>query len=360
VAKAESLCSCGILPGIGGIAGKSRQEAGAIKKMVKKTVFAAAAIAACLGISPALVNPAAAQALSSTTLGLYPPDAGEVAFADLRALRQSPHYAQIRAELLPERLRQLESFAQALGIDLETQAQQMSWVFVIPAQGGPEELLSVVEGAFSPVTVLERAKASKLVVAQASGVAEISAGKNDRGQEFLIALADAATLVFGPRPAVEALLARRAEGRGGIAGDSVLSPWIEEKNGHSPVWVVLDQKFTALALRQMAPTLAAQPEAQTLLAAVNSSTLELTLTRDFSGHASLHCRGAQEAQLLAAIVQGGIALAASRSSESSPELAAALRAATVELQGNNVDARLNVPEAQVATLLQKNSLQLKF
>lgn len=327
---------------------------------MKRSLFVTAAVVAFAGLSPALARPAAAQSLSTTTLGLYSPQAGELAYADLRALRQSPHYAQIRAELLPERLRQLEGFAQALGIDIETQAQQMSWTLVAPSQGGTEEIVSIIEGAFAPSTVLERAKASKIVVAEVSGGTLISSGKNDRGQEFVFTLPDPATLVFGARTAVEALLGRRAEGRGGISENSVLSPLIAEKNGHSPMWVVLDQKFTELALRQMAPSVSSQPEAQTLFSAVNSSTVELTLARDFSGHASLHCRGAQEAQLLAAIVQGGIALAASRSSETSPELAAALRAAVVELQGNSVEARLNVPEAQVATLLQKNSLQFKF
>ena len=319
-----------------------------------------AALVASFGISPGVARPAAAQSLSSTTLGLYPPQAGEVAFADLRALRQSPHYAQLRAGLLPERLRQLEGFSQALGIDLETQAQQMSWVFVPSQQGGTAELLSVIEGAFSPATLLERAKASKIGVTKVSGESVISAGKNDSGLEFVFTLPDPATMVFGSRTAVEALLGRRAEGRGGFAANATLSPLIDERNGHSPVWVVMDKHFTELAIGEMAPMLATQPQAQTLLAAVNSASMELTLARDFSGHASLNCRSAQEAQLLAAVVQAGISLYAAQASEKSPDLAAALRTASVELQGNSVQAKLNLPESQVAALLQKNALQFKF
>lgn len=327
---------------------------------MKKNYIAIAAVVSAVVMLPALVLRASAQSLSPTTMGLYPAQAGELAFADLRALRQSPHYAQLRAEMLPERLRQLEDFAQALGIDLETQAMQMSWALVAPSPGGSGELLSILEGSFIPATAVERAKASKIALSEVSGVTLISSGKNDRGQEFVLALPDAATLAFGSRGAVEALLARRAEGRGGISDGSTLASLIAEKNGRSPMWVVLDQQFSEMALRQMAPSLASQPEAQTLLSAVSSAAVELTLARNFSGHASLRCRGAQEAQLLAAIVQGGIALAASRASETSPDLAAALRAAVVELQGNSVEARLNVPEAQVAILLQKNSLQFKF
>src|SRR5712692_7978503 len=170
----------GILAAPQGIAEKSLPVvAGRLEQgnMVKRSLIVTAAVVAFVGLVPALVPPASAQSLSPTTIGLYPPQAGELAFADLRTLRQSPHYAQLRTELLPERLRQLEAFAQALGIDLETQAQQMSWVLVAPSPGGSEELLSIIEGTFAPATALERAKASKIAVADVSGVMLIGSGK---------------------------------------------------------------------------------------------------------------------------------------------------------------------------------------
>jgi len=42
-----------------------------------------------------------------------------------------------------------------------------------------------------------------------------------------------------------------------------------------------------------------------------------------------------------------------------PDLAAALRRTTVELSGERVDARLNIPESQVSALLAKNGLLFK-
>src|ERR1700694_755413 len=100
-----------------------------VKRPSKRKYFLCPVIMALLCMSSALQPRAVAQSLSSTTLALYPADTGELAFADLRALRQSPHYARLRNELLPPRLRELESFAQALGMDLEIQSQQMSWAF---------------------------------------------------------------------------------------------------------------------------------------------------------------------------------------------------------------------------------------
>src|SRR5271156_1702417 len=43
-------------------------------------------------LSPLFATPARAQSLPDTTIALYPPEAGELAYADLHPLRQSPHY----------------------------------------------------------------------------------------------------------------------------------------------------------------------------------------------------------------------------------------------------------------------------
>ena len=325
----------------------------------------------------ALVCPVAAQSLSSATLSLYAADAGEVGFADLRALRQSPLYAQLRKELLPARLRELESVARSLGIDLEIQSQQVSWALggtahVAPAsqetaattvppaaQATGGELIAIIEGVFSPSAVLERARASKIGITQASGQAVISAGRNERGQEFVFAFTDSATLVFGPRTAVEGLLSRRADGRTGLTNASALGRLIAKTNGHSPMWIVMNQKFTELAFRQLAPEMASQEQAQTLLLAVNSSAADLTLSRDLASHVVLNCHGVQEAQLVAAVLQAGVALAAAQYSEKNPAFASTLRGTVVELSGDHVEARLNIPERQVAALLEKNGLLFK-
>ena len=344
---------------------------------MKKQYFVLLTAIVVFSVASALVRPAAAQSLSSTTLSLYPADAGEVGFADLRALRLSPHYAQLRKELLPARLRELETFARSLGIDLEIQSHQMSWALggtagVAPAtqetkamtvppaaQANEGELIAIIEGAFSPSAVLERARASKIGVTQASGQAVISAGRNERGQEFVFTFPDSATLVFGPRTALEALLSRRADGRAGLSGASVLGPLIAKTNGHSPMWIVMNQKFTEMGFRHLAPEMASQEQAQTLLSAVNSSAVDLTLSRDLAGHVALNCRGVPEAQLVAAVFQAGVALAAAQYSENDPDFASTIRGTAVELSGDHVEAKLHIPERQVAALLQKHGFLFK-
>ncbi len=338
-------------------AAKARTIASEFRSTVKKFSLLAAKTLAGVGATLLLAPSLAAQSLSASTLTLYPREAGELAFANLRALRQSPHYPQLRAQFLPERLKDLENYAKGLGIDFETQGRQLSWAFVVGKPEDEVDLVSVAEGDFNPAVVLEQAKARNLATSQASGQTLITAGKNERGKEFVLTLPDPATLLFGSRAAVEAMLARRAEGRGGSFDNAVLSPLITEVNGRSPVWLVMDQHFAALGFKQLAPTIAARPEAAVLLGKLKAGMAEVTLTRDLAARASLFCSGASEAQLLAAILQAAISLSAVQASATNPELATVLRSASIDIQGDRVEAKLTLPETEVAALLQRNVLK---
>ncbi len=303
---------------------------------------------------------AAAQSLSTTTMALYPKEAGEIAYADLRSLRQSPHYARLHTQVLPERVRLLEQFATGLGIDFETQAQQLSWA-VIPGEAeGAVELVSIAEGNFSPATVLERAKANKLATREVGGQTLISVGKNERGQMFVLTFTDPTTLVFGAEAAVEALLKRRAAGQSAAFENPLLSPLIKEVNGKHPVWTVMDRRFAVVAIRQMAPSIAARPEMDVLLANLNAAVATMTLTKDLVSEADLLSKGAMEAQLFAAVIQGGLSLAAIQAASSNPDLAQALRSASISVNNDRVEAKLNLQENQVTALLANNNLPLKF
>jgi hypothetical protein len=303
---------------------------------------------------------AAAQSLSATTMGLFPRESGQIAYADLRSLRQSPHYAKLHTQVLPERLRQLEQFAGALGIDFETQAQQLSWAVVPGGAEGVVDLLSIAEGNFAPATVLERAKAGKLATREVGGLTLISVGKNDGGQMFVLTFTDPATLVFGSEAGVEALLKRRAEGQLTTFGNPLFPSLIKEVNGKRPVWTVMDRRFAALAIKQMAPSFAGRPEMDVILGNLNAAVATMSLTKDLAAESDLLCKGAVEAQLFAAVVQGALSLAAIQAANSSPELAQALRSPSIAVNNDRVEVKLNLQENQVTALLASNNLQLKF
>jgi hypothetical protein len=299
---------------------------------------------------PLFPAPAHAQSLSNATLALYPPEAGELAFADLHTLRESPHYRIIHDSYFPPRLRQLESQALSLGVDFEAQAQQLSWAYLVSPSGGIE-LISIAEGSFAPSTVADRARALRLPSSEVAGTHVIGMGQNEAGQAFALAFPDSSKLVFGTRDQVEALLNRASTGAPGFFQNQTLAPLLTEANGRSSIWSVMDQRFAALEIRNIAPDAAGRPETQTLLNNLRAAVARAWLGNDLSASASFLCTDASQAALLAAVAQAGFALYSTAESNQNPDMAAALHAAVVQQSGDRVELNLSLTQSQISTLL---------
>jgi len=307
-----------------------------------------------LAIAVPMLAPAArAQSLPDSTLGLLPPEAGELAFADLHTLRQSPHYKIIHDSYVPVQLRQLESQALQLGIDYEAQAQQLSWANLVTPSGG-FELISITEGNFAPNTVSDRASSLRLPTSQVAGKTVYSMGQNAEGVGFALTFVDSSKLVFGARDQVEALLNRASSGAPGFQQNQTLYALIPEVNGRGSIWAVMDQRFAALEIRGIAPDAAARPEAQTLLSNLRAAVARATLGSDLSSSASFLCTDASQASLLAAIAQAGFTFYSTTEANQNPDMAAALHAAVVQQSGDRVDLSLSLTQSQIGTLLARS------
>jgi hypothetical protein len=311
-----------------------------------------------LAIFTAIVMPLAApslraQTLSNPVIALYPAETGELAFADLRALRQSPHYKILHDSYLPSRVRDLERQALSLGIDFEAQAQQLSWAYLASPSGGIE-LLSIAEGNFSPSTVFDRARGLKIASSEVAGQTVLAMGQNDAGQAFALAFPDPGKMVYGARDQVEALLNRAAQGAPGFLQNQTLAPLLTEANGRNAIWSVMDQRFAVLEIRGVAPDITGRPEAQTILNNLRAAVARATLTSDLTSNATFLCSDPSQAALLAAVAQAGFALYATQEANVNPDMAATLRAAVVSQSGERVDLKLDLTQSQVGTLLAKS------
>src|ERR1700675_4911551 len=98
----------------------------------KKRIVAACALVALMA---AMAKPAKAG-LGADTIGLFPKDVGEFAYADLKKARTMKWYPALEQQMLPEKFRQFEKFLAAAGIDTNTQVDELTWALV------PEAALS--------------------------------------------------------------------------------------------------------------------------------------------------------------------------------------------------------------------------
>jgi len=323
-------------------------------KIVKRMTLAIVVLAAAFAAG----HPAAAQALPPQVQALYPQQTGEVVFADLRALRGSRHYAQIKAQVLPERFRQLEQFGMILGIDFETEVHQLSWGFV----GSPASasFAGVAEGDFNSAEVERKARAARLPLSRVNGAPVVVMGTNQEGKSFVFAFPDRATAIFGYRDTVEEMLTRRNEGGPNVTNNATVKAVMDEVNGKAPLWVALDNPYTVLAVKQMLPEAVKLPGFDTLSARLRTASLRFELRDGLKGTAAVRCESSADSVLLSTLLQAALTYQGYQLGEKNPELARAVKEVTLDRQEERLNVAMSIRDADLVTLLQKNTLTLSF
>ena len=306
------------------------------------------------------VLPSAGQALSPQVLALYPPDAGELAFVDLQAARRSPHYAQLKTQVLPDRYHELEEWARQLGIDFDKNVDRLSWVFVNSGDPANSDFVGVAEGAYYLDDIRKVAATSKLRVWAHRGATVYSLGENERGHEFVFAFPDNARLVFGFRPLVEGILERAAGGGPSLLDNPVMRGLVDDVNRRAAVWLVLDPAYTQLGVKQFLGDAANAPGAETLAQRVQSATLRLQLDRGLTAVVGARCASVTDTLWLSSFLEMGLFFQRQRLNESNPALARVLSEARIERSGDLLTLTLAIPEGDMLALLQSRAFSLSF
>lgn len=304
--------------------------------------------------------PARAQALSQPVLALYPPETGEVVFVDLQVARRSPHFNRLKEQVLPERFRDLERLSAQMGVDFNRNVDRISYAFV-STTGDPAEadFVGVAEGAFELREAQRMAAAQKLVSSDIGPVAVYVLGRNDRGNEFVFAFRDNATLLFGFRNQVEAML-ERAGGGPSLLDNADMRDLINDVNRAAPIWMALNGEFTQLAVRQFLGEEATLPGVETMAERVRNATIRITLNRSLDSTMSTRCASATDALWFSGLLQTALYFQRQRLNSENPTLARVIGEAKLERTGDRISLGVSIPESDLATLVNSNSFTVRF
>ena len=324
---------------------------------MKKLFVAVGFLAGMLMLAPA---PAGAQAIPNQVLALYPRNAGEISFLDVRALRNAPNYAELKAKVMPERFRQLADWTKYIGVDFDTEVYQLSWAYLPAAEGEQVGMIGIAEGNFPTAEIQRLAKERKLPNFRHAGSLVLNLGKNDQGREFVFAFADANTAIFGFREIAEQILDRRAASGASLLDNRPLMDLVRTLNGKAPVWIAMDSQFTLLAVKQMLPEVSRVAGFETLAARLQSASLQFQLTDGFRGNAAVRCLTGSDALVVAKLLQAAVTFQAFRLNETQPDLAKVLGDLRLNQADDRIELALSIAPADLNTLIQKNSLALKF
>lgn len=317
-----------------------------------------AILGAVLGM--AVAAPTAAQELPSQVLALYPPQAGELVFVDLQSARRSPHYARIKAQILPERYRELDAWASNLSIDFDRNVDQLSWAFISSGDATNSDFVGVAEGAFFLDEIRDIVADSEITVTNYAGAAVYHLGENEAGREFLFAFPDNARLVFGFREQVLPMLDRNRQGGPSLLDNPAMRDLVDQVNRRASIWLVLDGEFTELGVQQFLGDATQVPGAEALAQRVQSATLRMELDRGLETNLAARCASSTDAVWFGAFLEAALYLQRQRLNESDPALARILADARLNRAGDQLTLDLDISESDMPALLQARSFTLSF
>src|ERR1700678_3045645 len=113
-------------------------------------VVALLAVAVAFGALTAIPTRTSAGSLSTAIIGMFPKDAGEFAYADLKTARKYPWFAQLNDQLLPPRFHQFEQFLASSGVDPNSQVEELAWAS--ESNGKGDNVVGIALGNFDPTT----------------------------------------------------------------------------------------------------------------------------------------------------------------------------------------------------------------
>jgi hypothetical protein len=321
---------------------------------MKQRVHRLASVFIALGFflltSAVVPQPSFGGTLSTEVIGMFPQNVGEFAYADMKTARQYSWFPQLREQLLPSRFRQFEQFLISAGVDPNTQVDELAWAAIKNPKTG-EQIVGVALGDFSPAASEQRFKQQKLPVVTIDGYHLYAYGSGAGPSDILFMFIDANTAAFGQRAALQQLIDVRDGSAQSLLDNSQLSPLISEANGNGVIWAVLDKSYTHLAIQQLVPQAAQFPQAAPIINRMRAMIIDVQADSGVDAQFQAVCNSPDDANLLAAGLQGALMLRRYQEAQSNPDLANALDQVHVTPSGDRLKVDAAVSQDQLLSLI---------
>ena len=197
--------------------------------------FLAAALLVCVSRGYAMPIPSSARSM-------MPSEMQQLIGVDYRALKDSPTAMQLKAQVLPENLKELETSLKGMGIDTEHDLDQLTFASFRSGKQGIQTI-GVAQGSFSAKTVLKKLKLKKIAGTK-YGTSMLYPMQSGLVMTFL----DDNTLAFGNDASLKSALDTRDGKRTSLDSNPTMTDQMSAVDG-SPVWSILDQQGTQNMMR---------------------------------------------------------------------------------------------------------------
>ncbi|HEV2490919.1 MAG TPA: hypothetical protein VGT03_14025 [Candidatus Acidoferrales bacterium] len=316
------------------------------------TAALAAATFCAVALMP-LSSPAGT--LSTAIIGMFPKDMSEFAYADLKQARQLSWFSQVQSQMLPANFRQFEEFLRSAGIDPVMQVDEMAWGAESANSQHPYEIAGIALGSFSPDTTEARFASQKIPMIKSRGYKLWAFGSGAGPNDIFFMFFDNNTAAFGQRDLLQRLIDVRFGAAESLINNNLIFPLIQNANGNGTIWAVLDQANTRLALQQLLPQASQFPQATAIMNRIHAMEIHVQAGDGIDAKFQAVCASPDDANQLAAMMQGGLVLRRYQIQQSNPDLAQALSSVTVTPAGDRLNVEAPVTNDQLTGLIRSGT-----
>src|SRR5271170_6464111 len=339
---------------------------------MRETLIKTAAACALLVMIGPFASPAKASGgVPADTIALFPKETGELGYVDLKKARGEKWFPALREQILPDRFKQFEKFLASAGVDPNSQVDELVWGLVADATGktdkgvstgipSSEMTVGIAMGNYNPDTTEAYFKQQKLATSKIENYTLFAFGSGSGSTDLYFFFLDSSKAVFGNKPQLEKLLNIRLGKEDGLLRNEQMYNLINEVNGSSVVWAVLDPGYTRLAMSQLAPEIQQFPEAATLVQKMQAMIITATAGSGVDSKFQAVCGSTQDANTLSQLMSAGLLVKKYQASKDNPDLAQLLDQTSVTPSGERVVVALTVSDDQMTSLIRRNTFAFKM
>jgi hypothetical protein len=256
-------------------------------------------ISIAIVLASVLCTSALAAPLGTNTRTVLPAQIQQIISVDYRILRNSASGMALKNRVLPENLKSFESSLRGMGVNPDTDMEQLTFVAYRTAKG-TQRTFGVANGQFEPKKVLARFKAKKV---KSEKYHDSYLWPTDGS--FVMTFLDENTILFGEPVSVKDGLDVRDGDQPGVASAPEMMQLITEAEA-GPVWSVLDQVGTQNMLRAALGQASALADYDTIKKRLLGSRYTLDLQHGIDFGLNVQTSDSFTAGTLSALMRAGI------------------------------------------------------
>jgi hypothetical protein len=294
-----------------------------------------------LGLIVGLSGIAMAAPVGSSARAVISAQAQQIISVDYRALRNSPSGMALKDRVLPENLKQFEDSLRGMGVDLDKDVEQLTFVS-FRGKGGVRTI-GIAQGSFALKTFTARTKQKKIKARKyrTNDIYPASSG-------MVLSFLDPTSIVFGDRPAVEAALDTRDGEAEALSGNSKMSSMMGDVES-GPVWSVLDQAGTQTMMKSALGQASQLADYDTVKGRLLGSNYIVDFSRGVNFDLTVSTADNMTASTMSSLIKAGVMF---KKSNGTPAEKSALEGMTVKSDASDLQLHFKADDRKFESLLQ--------